>query len=35
MINEFAGGRLVRQTFWRDQEAALRSVGLKDAKVEA
>jgi ketosteroid isomerase-like protein len=28
MINEFAGGWLVRQTYWRDQEAALRSVGL-------
>ena len=35
MINEFAGGRLVRQTFWRDQEAALRSVGLEDAEVQA
>jgi ketosteroid isomerase-like protein len=30
MINEFAGGRLVRQTYWRDQEAALRSVGLDE-----
>ena len=28
MINEFAGGRLVRQTYWRDPEAALRSAGL-------
>jgi hypothetical protein len=28
MINEFAGGRLVRQTYWRDREAALRSAGL-------
>jgi ketosteroid isomerase-like protein len=26
MINEFARGWLVRQTYWRDQEAALRSV---------
>jgi ketosteroid isomerase-like protein len=29
MINEFAGGRLVRQTYWRDQQAALQSVGLR------
>jgi ketosteroid isomerase-like protein len=28
MINEFARGRLVRQTYWRDQKAALRSAGL-------
>ena len=28
MINEFADGRLVRQTYWRDKEAALHSVGL-------
>ena len=31
MINEFARGRLVRQTYWRDQEAALRSVGLSES----
>ena len=30
MINEFASGRLVRQTYWRDQGAALRSVGLDE-----
>ncbi|MDX6667356.1 MAG: hypothetical protein QOK04_736 [Solirubrobacteraceae bacterium] len=35
MINEFAGGRLVRQTYWRDQEAALRSVGLRLSTVRA
>jgi len=28
MINEFAGGRLVHQTYWRDQEVALRSAGV-------
>jgi ketosteroid isomerase-like protein len=32
MINEFAGGRLVRQTYWRDQDAALRSVGLDERR---
>ena len=32
MINEFAGGRLVRQTYWRDQEAALRSAGLDEPR---
>lgn len=32
MINEFAGGRLVRQTYWRDQEGALRSVGLAELR---
>lgn len=32
MINEFAGGRLVRQTYWRDQEAALRSAGLDERR---
>jgi ketosteroid isomerase-like protein len=32
MINEFAAGRLVRQTYWRDQEAALRSVGLDERR---
>lgn len=32
MINEFAGGRLVRQTYWRDQRAALRSAGLDEPR---
>ena len=32
MINDFAGGRLVRQTYWRDQEAALRSAGLDEPR---
>ena len=32
MIDEFAGGRLVHQTYWRDQEAALRSVGLGEPR---
>ena len=32
MINEFAGGRLVGQTYWRDQEAALRSAGVDEAR---
>jgi ketosteroid isomerase-like protein len=32
MVNEFAGGRLVRQTYWRDQDAALHSVGLAERR---
>ena len=30
MINEFAGGRLVHQTYWRDQRAALRSARIDE-----
>jgi ketosteroid isomerase-like protein len=32
MIDEFAGGRLVRQTYWRDRAAALRSAGLDEPR---
>ena len=32
MINEFEGGWLVRQTYWRDQAAALRSAGLDEPR---